>query len=351
MQTYQQNLFNFKHLADVNNPSSIHGMFPYRGKISSKEASQIISQFPQNSVVLDPFCGTGTIVYETTRHNLIGIGVENNPIAYDLSKAKLNIHENIQNVLLEVEQLISEAKHLNNFPDMAENAKGYFHIKTSKEIMRTAALINQMSDYLKGCFYGAIALSARGCNHYIWTSSSVGKNIEPKKYINFYEKFYQKVKKHHYPLLNNKSQLFYFDSRNLSRVIKKESIDIVFTSPPYFNCLDYTSYYSKIVYQIFGVDRKYIKTQLIQSLKTYKEDMEAVMNELFKVCKPGANVIFVVGDKKINGEIVKGEDFFDQISPFKKIRSIEREYVNTSSKVFDSINKTERKEQIIVWTK
>ena len=64
-----------------------------------------------------------------------------------------------------------------------------------------------------------------------------------------------------------------------------------------------------------------------------------------------AKIIFVVGDKKIHNKLINGAEFFNKISPFKTVDIVERTYANTSSKVFDDINKTERKEQIIVWEK
>ncbi|GAI00522.1 unnamed protein product, partial [marine sediment metagenome] len=59
----------------------IHGIFPYRGKISAKDASQIIQQLPRKGKLLDPFCGSGTIVYEAQKWGLESIGVDLNPIA------------------------------------------------------------------------------------------------------------------------------------------------------------------------------------------------------------------------------------------------------------------------------
>ena len=79
--------------------------------------------------------------------------------------------------------------------------------------------------------------------------------------------------------------------------------------------------------------------------------MRIVLSELYKICRTGAKVIFVVGDKKIHNKVINGADFFTEISPFKKIDVIERRYTGSSSKVFDSINQTDRKEQIIVWEK
>ena len=52
----------FEALASVNNPKSVHGIYPYRGKISAVDARRVIRQIPNGMTVLDPFCGSGTIV-------------------------------------------------------------------------------------------------------------------------------------------------------------------------------------------------------------------------------------------------------------------------------------------------
>ena len=57
----------FNMLNNVTNPNSIHGIYPYRGKISAKDAENIISKLPNTGNFLDPFCGSGTIVYEAEK--------------------------------------------------------------------------------------------------------------------------------------------------------------------------------------------------------------------------------------------------------------------------------------------
>lgn len=51
----------FCNLHSVNNPNSIHGIYPYRGKISAIDAQQVIKQFKKGKILLDPFCGSGSI--------------------------------------------------------------------------------------------------------------------------------------------------------------------------------------------------------------------------------------------------------------------------------------------------
>lgn len=344
----------FRQLDSVNNPTSIHGIYPYRGKISSVEAKLIVEQLPEGSSLLDPFCGSGTIVFEGLCNNLSVYGADNNPLAIFLSKGKMNsLKTDVDSVMKEADIIIKDAKQNTKHKTMPSKALRHFHPDTAEEIMRTIYFIDEMSDYLKAALFGAIALSARGCNHYKWTSSTVGKDINPKRYIPFYEKFKAKVKKHH-PKKNPKStkpNIFLEDSRKLSRFIPKNSIDFVFTSPPYFDGLDYTAYYGKIIYWILEMDRSEIRDGLIQTVSSYEEDMKQVLSEIIKVTKDNAQIIFVVGDKKVGKKTINGGEFFSNLLHHKPDQVIERHYTGTSSQVFDKLNKTKRKEQIVIWNK
>lgn len=342
--------FSIQALQSVNNPHSVHGIYPYRGKIAALDAEQILSQMPQGSVVLDPFCGSGTIVYEGLKFGHHTIGIDANPIAVALSKGKINIPIDLDQAQSELEKFISLAENNPFNGDVPEYPKSLFHFQSMEEIMRMSRYYEDMSDYIKACFLGAIALTARGCNDYKWTSSTVGKNIEPKRYINFYDKLKAKVKKHHFPISND-SKIYYADTRTASEFLKANSVDFVFTSPPYFDCLDYTAYYAKIVYDILGHDRIAIRNGLIQNFENYADNMKIVLENLYTVLKPGGQVIFVVGDKKIHGKVINGAEFFQKISPFSKCEIVERSYTGTSSQVFDKLNKTERKEQVVIWEK
>jgi len=342
--------FKIQELNSVNNPSSIHGIYPYRGKISAIDAENIISQMPKNSVLLDPFCGSGTIVYEGAKLGLKTIGIDANPIAVFLSKGKINIPQNYSEVKEEVAKFIEKAKRTSDYKKFPKYASNLFHKDSLNEILKVSNTINEMSDYVRACFLGTICLTARGCNQYKWTSSTVGKNIEPKRYIPFFEKWLQKAQKHFY-YIKNKSKVFQYDSRKLTDILKKESVDFVFTSPPYFDCLDYTSYYAKIIYEILGYNRTDIKRTLIQEYSDYEMNMKLVLESLYPIMKKNGQVIFVVGDKKIHGNVINGAKFFQEISPFKKVNVIERIYSGTSSQVFDKLNHTQRKEQIIIWEK
>jgi 16S rRNA G966 N2-methylase RsmD len=338
----------FNVLDSVSNPRSVHGIYPYRGKISALDAQQVLSQFSSRLTVLDPFCGSGTIVYEAAALGHRSVGVELNPIAQVLTEGKISINSTLESFLQEANDLIHEVSGSAFKPQIECAAGKHFHTDTYEQISKLSSMFESMSPYVKACFAGTICLAARGCNWYKWTSSTVGKDIEPKQYIDFHSKFLAKIRKHYFPILEIDADLVKGDSRDLS-VLSKSSVDLVFTSPPYFDCLDYTAYYAKILYDLVGINRLEIKNQLIQKYGGYESDMKIVLTEIEKVVKPGGLVIFVVGDKKVHGKVINGGEFFRNLTSMKHIKSIERSYSGTSSKVFDAINKTQRKEQIVVW--
>ena len=338
----------FKKLSSVNNPKSIHGIYPYRGKISSIDAQQIIQQLPTSGkTLLDPFCGSGTIIYEAKKHGLNVVGIDSNPIAIQIAKAKF-FNLDIEEEIIRMKSIISSLD-LHKCNKMPEKARRYFHEDTASEIMCLVEQYSHFNDYEKAAFLGAICLTARGCNGYKWSSTQIGKIAETKNYINFFEKFLDKLVKHHYPIDINGSKIILGDTRRISSLIDKKSIDYIYTSPPYFDALDYTSNYTRIIHYIFENDLNKIKMNLIQNFDSYEEDMKKCFNELLKVTKDDALIIFVVGDKKSGDSIINGGEFFSTVSEKKPNFIIEREYTGTASKIWDNINKTQRKEQIIIW--
>lgn len=339
----------FADIETVNNPTSIHGMYPYRGKIAAVEAAQVVAQLTKGATLLDPFCGSGTILLEAGRQGLTVSGTDLNPTALWLSRAKLGCIEPLESYLTEVNSIIAIAESHMGEAVLEAPEWGHFHTQTAYQIAAIAREFEQMSDYVRGCFLGAVALTARACNHYMWTSSTVGKNIEPKLYVDFRLKFAAKVKKHYSLNTNPAYMVTAADARELPQVFAEGKFDYVLTSPPYFDALDYTAYYSKIIYGILGVDRQIVRKDLIQTARKYEEDMRTVMEGILRVTHSSSIIVFVVGDKKTAHGVVNGGEFFSELLHHRPNHVHERGYTKSSSQVFDAINRTSRKEQIVMW--
>ncbi|MFW9844047.1 MAG: DNA adenine methylase, partial [Candidatus Thorarchaeota archaeon] len=318
----------------VNNPRSIHGIYPYRGKMSPLDASHVIKQLPSDSLLLDPFCGTGTILYEAQAHGLNAIGVDNNPLACTIARGKTD-PINRETAMKQLENTIEKAKSLSNVQVMPSQPARYFHRKTADQIMRILSLSDSFSSYLLSSFYGAICLTARACNNWLWTSTSVGRINEPLQEVDFYGTLLRKARKHIEYVRGTPSVAVHtHDTRNISEIIRTKSIDVVYTSPPYFDALDYTGYYSKIVLEILDINRAKIRDGLIQRYSTYQEEMKKALQAIDAVLHDGSLVIFVVGDRMVRRKLIRGSDFFAEIAPWKNPYVVEREYTKTASSLW-----------------
>ncbi|MHA2162474.1 MAG: DNA adenine methylase [Candidatus Thorarchaeota archaeon] len=344
-----QKRITLKQLDGVSNPQSIHGIYPYRGKMSALDAANVISQLPADRALLDPFCGSGTIVYEAQLHGMNSIGVDSNPLACTIARGKteaLDTKETMRRIIGSIE----EAKDTTDNYIMPNSASKYFHPHTANEIMNMHELSENFSAFELSVFYGSICLAARACNRWTWTSTSVGKINQSLRRVDFYATLLRKARKHiEFVRGEPKVKIHNHDARRIQEVIPKASIDVVYTSPPYFDALDYTGYYTKIVLDIIGVDRTGIRKELIQNYSTYQNDMTIALNAIDKVIHDKALVIFVVGDRMVRRKLVKGAEFFSDIAPWKSPYIVERSYTGTASGIWDKINKTQRKEQVLIW--
>jgi 16S rRNA G966 N2-methylase RsmD len=338
-----------RNLDKVSNPKSIHGLYPYRGKMSPLDAAHVVSQLSSSATLLDPFCGTGTIVYEAQAHGMRAIGVDNNPLACIIARGKTERYD-ASSMFDDLESAIFDASNIENFTEMPVSPARFFHPETADQIMRMIKLSTNFSPYLLSALYGAICVAARACNGWLWTSTSIGRINEPLRRIDFYSTFRKKARKHVEFLNDGPSVAIHtHDARKIHEIIEENSIDIVYTSPPYFDALDYTSYYSKIVFEILGIDRAGVRKGLIQRYSTYRKDMKDALVAIDRVVHDNSVIIFVVGNRRVRGELIRGSDFFKEIAPWDYCYVAEREYTKTASGIWDEINKTQRKEQMIVW--
>ncbi len=347
--TSSQTRISLPRLRQVSNPKSIHGIYPYRGKISALDAAHVVAQLPPEDVLLDPFCGTGTILYEAQLRGMKAIGVDNNPLACTIARGKTAplVPEDVLECL---QAALRRAKSMATPPSMPDWPARYFHPTTAEQTMRVLQVAPIFNNYLLSAFYGAICVAARGCNNWLWTSNSIGRINRPLRKIDFYKTLERKVAKHlAYVRGGSGVQVILGDTRKIHELIPERSVGFVYTSPPYFDALDYTGYYTRLVMEIIGIDRSEVRKGLIQRYSSYRRDMKQALRAIDRVARDDALIIFVVGDKKVHGRLIRGADFFMDIAPWNDPYVVERVYSSTASGIWDQINGTRRREQILVW--
>ena len=77
--------------ASVDSLANIH---PYPARFINEIPKHLIEEIgcPEGTIILDPFCGSGTTLVEAQRHGFDSVGIDLNPIACLISRVKRSLY-------------------------------------------------------------------------------------------------------------------------------------------------------------------------------------------------------------------------------------------------------------------
>lgn len=276
----------------------LHRMSPYVGKIKPGMAHWLIKILSKDGeTILDPFCGIGTIPLEADLQGRIGIGVDLNPYAFFISKAKFDRNSMEEQIkwLDSIKIDISKISLDSCSPFM----KKFYHPNTLKEIILLRDLfIKEKNYFLLGCLLGIIHGHRPG---HLSAVTSLVIPFDPKtkpEYKQVISRLKAKIKRMYsdgFPI-KTKSKALHADARKLP--LDNGSVDLVISSPPYFDTLDYVND-NRLRLEFLGYDfdkKEKLKEELIQNKEDYLKEMRKVGLELKRVIKTKGLCVFILGD-------------------------------------------------------
>jgi len=223
----------------------------------------------KNSVVLDPFCGTGTTLIEAKLLGLKSVGSEANSFAHFAASVKLDWDIDADQLLAksrDVAYTALELLKLHGFDDAHPSGEKPKKLKlrtldadTEKLLLsnsisplplhKTLVLLDCLKEIEKERFYRHALLALGNALVYKISNLHFGPEVgvrNPKSDVSVISSWLEEVEKivsdiksisgKKYP----KSQVHLGDSRAIANFIHPCSIDAVITSPPYPNEKDYT---------------------------------------------------------------------------------------------------------------
>jgi len=263
----------------------------------------------EGDIVLDPFAGRGTTPLEACLNNRVGIGVDKNPLAYLLTRSKVNVPKKtkIERRIDELEGDYGSKKF--SLDDIDWKIKMLYSNYTLKQLL----YLREELEWKKDNADAFIAAMIVGIMHgktegYLSISMPNTFSMSPNYVKRFIKKYkLKKPKRNVFELLRKKLERCYqkpkikgkaycLDARNLSRINDKE-IDLVITSPPYTRVITYGKY-NWIRLWFLKEDSLDVEKRLFttQSLNKYTIFMEDCLNEIKRVTKSGGTIILVIGD-------------------------------------------------------
>jgi len=283
-----------------NNRAPIHRWFPFLAGFSHKLVEETVKYFcmkDNGSTLFDPFMGSGTTGVVSKEFGVDVIGNESNVFLYEICKLKTNSYVNPEQIMTFGKQILKEAlSRWKNIDTERENSLliRCYPESNLKKLVTLRELLNLSQDipqeykqYLSLAVTMSLSKSAHvGINipYVSWSHERVPEETFSlfKKNVHIIEEDLNKI----FVTYKNNTEvkLYLHDSRTENKEIKNRSVDMIFTSPPYLNNLDYGEalkvflYFWKIAEDWSGITQKIRKQAVVSSTTYYSEKNFASMS-------------------------------------------------------------------------
>jgi DNA modification methylase len=320
-----------------------HTFHPYPARFIPQIPLTFIKLFTrEGETVLDPMCGCGTTLVEAFLNNRNAIGNDLNPLAALITKVKITLIDEsefkyfngklaLMKRYLDLDYKDVEEK-INNLPNR-KLSRIFNRVVISKLESIREALLEIKEERHNDLFdFGRVALSAT-----IWSLVENGNGIEVDdlflKKVKYMQNEIIKMSK----IIKNipKVRVICGDARKLE--VETTSVDLIVTSPPYVNALDY---YRLHMYNMLwlGMDFDLFRKHEIgghshfimnrfRLLSEYLGDMLRAMIEMNRALKKDKLCVIVVGNSSLEYELIESYKFFAEMGEkigFKPIKTFFR---------------------------
>ncbi|MDJ1181425.1 DNA methyltransferase [Roseofilum sp. BLCC_M91] len=299
--------------------------FAWRGQFSPQLIEAILNAYClPNSIILDPFAGSGTVLLETAMFHCEAYGFEINPAAYLLSKTYEFIN---------IENRTELIKNIRKIIDLEFPFRIFAHHEIDNLEVRLTGIRSELDkETLK--IFDALIILLDIANHKVTHDFIQSK-------CNYLAHVIEKL-----PYSDREIHMGLSDARSLP--IADKSIDFVITSPPYINVFNYHQNYRKST-EILGWNLLNIAKSEIGSNRAnrrnrfytvvqYCLDIADTLREVSRVTKIQARIVFIVGyQSNVLGVPFYNADIIEEIAVrsklFHQVLRQKREFKNKFGKL------------------
>jgi DNA methylase len=296
-----------------------HGVFRFFGKFPPPVADRFICELhdPARGPVLDPMVGSGTTLVEAMKLGRSSIGVDVNPLNCLVSSVKTTYipHNTIADAFEDLKKrykMVSKSKLV--YP-VDPHLDHWFFPSTQRELAAIIQCINEIetrdSNELSNFFKVALASIIRQVSR---ASKGMGRMfLDPAlKPPDTFEVLSTRVQQMSVLIgrlerLKPKPLVLLGDAKKIS--LPDNSAGLVICHPPYFNLYRYSSIY-RFELLWLGMDVTRIRESEVREgfkmakedlVHNYVDDIDAVLNEVWRVLAPGCSCVLMIGDTVIKG--------------------------------------------------
>lgn len=263
----------------------------WNGQFSPQLVEILLSTYASHdSVVLDPFAGSGTLLYEAGRKNLHANATEINPAAYYLARM-YTLFNRKASTRGRIVAALDEALHTYFPPELPLFAVTTRPRSREDTSQRLKKMWHELHNPDERRLFETLLILA----------DFFDANSNPRRLLTTWTKLRSMIEA--FPYSTQPIKVFNRDARMLP--LSDHCIDLVITSPPYINVFNYHQQYRQsaealgwdllaVAKSEIGSNRKHRANRFLTVVQ-YCLDMSQVFGELERVCRKSARVIVIVG--------------------------------------------------------
>lgn len=320
----------------------VHGFHSYPARLHPDTARRLIDGLSRpGDLVLDSFCGSGTVLVEARLAGRRAVGVDVNPLAVELAWLKAN-GPGAEWVSQVVEGAHFAAEHAN---ERRLTKAGATHRYDEADVKLFAPHVLLELDGIRDgidqidspALHRALMLVlSAALTKVSKTSSDTNRYEAPKRVATgFAIKFFvQKAEElarrlkaagAQLPPKATTARLIHGDARDL-RDVKPGSVDLVVSSPPYPGVYDYIVHHRDRLRWLrleaerferfeIGARRHARSVPGSDALARFRSEFGAAMSEIGRVLSPRGRAVLIIADSVLGGRAVRADELVTDLAP------------------------------------
>jgi hypothetical protein len=314
----------------------IHGFHSYPARLHPLLAHRLVTGLcDKRATVLDPFCGSGTVLVESRLLGRAAIGVDANPLAVALARFKVSgMQATARKALLddasEVGRLADERRARRQGASMRYPAGDVElfepHVLLELDSLRLGIRRIEPADLRAALELVLSSILIKVSRQPGDTSAArrerrLAGGFTTRLFLEKTDELVQRFADYEQRLPPGApdARVFEDDARKLQPVAAG-SIDLVVTSPPYPGTYDYLSHHAARLRWLgmptdsfdrreIGARRRLEAVRPESAMRAFRDDFAMVLGALGRVCRGNAVVALVVADSVLSGRPIYAEDW------------------------------------------
>jgi DNA modification methylase len=353
---------------------------PFPARMAPELALNMLGSVERGSVVLDPMTGSGTVLQQARGLNLSALGFDLDPLAVLISKVSTTPVKD-EAIDLASKRIMTEAKSLHedsielpwmDGDERTEQFVGYWFGDMQRDDLRRLACVlaraseygiaDSVADVLRVALSRIIITKKAAASLAQDTSHSRPHKVLTESDYDVMDGYGRSVRALRKRLLripeSGSVDVGQGDARDLRRV-EDQSVDLVLTSPPYLNAIDYMrGHKMSLVWLGYGLDELTKKRassigaerkpdtvsagieiqnimaaigdtstlpgKYVGMIQRYAIDLREMLNEVARVLKRRATATFVMGNSCLKGVYIQNSQALVTAAEASGLRFIEK---------------------------